>query len=76
MKYCCDLAFLSTLACQIAECVDDDMLELYAASITTLGDMLAVIATRKSICEAKEAPLTEPSCDSSCRSYSTKHCNK
>ncbi len=45
-----DLYLLSTLACRLAECLDDDELSVLAASLTALGDMLEVIISRKAAC--------------------------
>lgn len=47
---CPDLYFLSTLACRLAECVDDDDLPVLASSLTVLGDMIAVIVARQDAC--------------------------
>lgn len=52
MNNCTDLYFLSTIACQIAECTpDNNELALLAAGLTTLGDMLSVIAARRDACK-------------------------
>lgn len=48
---CVDLFALSLLACQISECIDDtEQLELLAADLTTLADMLASISARREVC--------------------------
>lgn len=48
---CTDLFALSLLACQINECIDDtEQLELLAADLTTLADMLASLAARRELC--------------------------
>lgn len=50
MNNCTDLYFLSTIACKIADCTPNNSeLALLAASLTTLGDMLAVVATRRDV---------------------------
>lgn len=52
MNNCTDLYFLSTIACKMAECTPDNhTLALLAASVTTLGDMLAVIAAHRDVCK-------------------------
>ncbi len=49
MKCCADLHLLAAIACQLSECIDADNLALLAASLTALGDMLAVIAAREDL---------------------------
>lgn len=49
MSYCCDVLLISTLACQIADCLDDDELSLLAADTLLLSDALSAIAVRRSI---------------------------
>ncbi|MGM9629386.1 DUF6774 domain-containing protein [Butyricicoccus sp.] len=52
MNNCTDLYFLSTIACKMAECTpDNNELALLAAGLTTLGDMLSVIAARRDACK-------------------------
>ena len=53
MNHCADLYLLSTIACELAKCLTEDELTILAINLTTLGDMLAVIATKQAIC-AKE----------------------
>lgn len=48
---CCDLIFLSTLACRLQECMDDDELEVLAASLNALGDLLSVALARNALCD-------------------------
>lgn len=55
MNNCCDLYFLSTLACRIGECLDDDELALLAANLMTLGDLLGVLIAKKAICAPESA---------------------
>ncbi len=47
MKNCPDLFLLSAIACQLSQTLSTSELEILAASLTTLGDMLAVILTRQ-----------------------------
>lgn len=49
MSSCCDILFISTLACQIADCLDDDELSLLAADTTLLSDALNAISVRRSV---------------------------
>jgi hypothetical protein len=46
MSPCTNLYFLSTLACQLAQCLDEAELEILSADLTTLADMLASILVR------------------------------
>jgi hypothetical protein len=48
MNSCTNLYFLSTLACQLAQCLDEAELEILSADLTTLADMLASILVRGS----------------------------
>lgn len=48
MKECCDLYVLSALACKLGECLDEDQINILAAQLNTLGDMLELIAAKKS----------------------------
>ncbi|PJJ27850.1 DUF6774 domain-containing protein [Lacrimispora celerecrescens] len=52
MSYCCDVLFISALACQIADCLNDDELSLLAADTLLLSDSLNAIAVRRSICSS------------------------
>lgn len=65
MSYCCDVLLISTLACQIADCLDDDELSLFAADILLLSDALSAIAVRRSISNSctNNTPSTDnPDC--------------
>ena len=65
MSYCCDVLLISTLACQIADCLDDDELSLFAADILLLSDALSAIAVRRSISNSctNNTPSTDtPTC--------------
>lgn len=48
---CSNLCFLSALACQLAECMDEKELEVLAIDLTTLGDMLASLLAHQSVCK-------------------------
>ncbi len=52
MSYCCDVLFISALACQIADCLNDDELSIMAADTLLLSDSLNAIAVRRSICNS------------------------
>ncbi len=47
MKNCPDLFLLSAIACQLSQTLSTSELEILAASLTALGDMLAVILSRQ-----------------------------
>lgn len=51
MNNCTDLYFLSTIACQISECLSKDELELLAVDLKALGEMFEVISVRQSMCK-------------------------
>lgn len=51
MNGCSNLYALSTLACKLAECMDEDALSILAADLSTLGDMLESILARQSACK-------------------------
>lgn len=47
----CELVlFISTIACSIAKCYNDDELELMASIFSQLGDSLATISARRDLC--------------------------
>lgn len=50
---CFDPYFLSTIACQLSECLTEEELALLATSLTALGDILEVILARRSACKEK-----------------------
>ncbi len=52
MSYCCDILFISALACQVADCLNDDELSLLAADTLLLSDSLNAISVRRSICNS------------------------
>lgn len=63
---CSDLYLLSTLACHLAECLDNDELSILATSLTALGDMLEVVIARQAACKNNETNDSElPEKDSS-----------
>ena len=47
MKNCSNLYFLSTIACQLSECLTEQELELLAANLKALGEMLEVISVQQ-----------------------------
>lgn len=57
MNYCKNLYFLSSIACMLAECLDEDELELLSTDLLTLGEMTESVLThkkhKKTVCEKK-----------------------
>ncbi|MDO4299839.1 MAG: hypothetical protein Q4D26_00380 [Clostridia bacterium] len=51
MNNCTNLYILSTIACQLAKCLDADDLNILSADLQVLGDMLSAIAARQSLSE-------------------------
>lgn len=47
---CTNLYFLSTIACQLAECLDEKELEILSTDLTTLGYMIESLLAHKSVC--------------------------
>lgn len=54
MKNCSDLYYLSTIACQLADCLSQDELSILATQLTALGDMLEVIIARQAACKKED----------------------
>ena len=48
---CQNLYILSTIACQLAECLDREELEMLSADLTTLGYMIESLLAHQSACE-------------------------
>lgn len=53
MKNCCNLYFLSTIACQLAECLSKEETAALSGDLVVLGDMLANILAREVLCESQ-----------------------
>lgn len=51
MNNCTNLYFLSTVACQLSECLDRKELETLSADLTALGYMLESLLAHQSACE-------------------------
>ena len=47
MKNCSNLYLLSTIACQLSECLTEKEIELLAANLKALGEMLEVISVQQ-----------------------------
>lgn len=57
MKNCSNLYFLSTLACQLSECLNENELHILSADLSTLGDMLVSISARQDACRDIQSTL-------------------
>lgn len=51
MTNCSNLYFLSTLACQLADCLPQDELSVLATELSALGDLLEVLLAKQAACE-------------------------
>lgn len=47
MNNCSNLYFLSTIACQLSECLTEDELELLASNLKVVGEMLELISVQQ-----------------------------
>ena len=47
---CTNLYLLSTIACQLAECLSEEELKMLSADLTTLGYMIESLSAHKSAC--------------------------
>lgn len=48
---CANLYFLSTLACKLCDCLDEDELSILSADLSTLSDMIESLQARKENCK-------------------------
>ena len=48
---CNNLYFLSTIACQLAECLDEKELEMLSSDLTALGYMIESLIAHRSACK-------------------------
>lgn len=66
MNTCCSsLFFLSTIACKLFDCLDENELTILAADLTTLSDMLTSMLARQSACEDEPSSDTQDYSESS-----------
>lgn len=49
MDNCSNLFFLSAIACQLSECLDEEQLEILSSDLVVLSDMLANILARNNV---------------------------
>ena len=54
MKPCCDLYFLSTIACELFQSLPEEALAVLAINLTTLGDMVQVLITKETVCKQEQ----------------------
>ncbi len=50
-KNCTNLYFLSTIACQLAECLSEEELEILSADLTALGYMIESLLAHRNACK-------------------------
>ncbi|MGN0155351.1 MAG: DUF6774 domain-containing protein [Lachnospiraceae bacterium] len=71
MNNCTNLYLLSTIACQLSECLDKDDLAVLAADLVVLSDMLANILARQAACpeenSSKEVCPTDINSEENCQ---------
>lgn len=48
---CSNLFLLSSIACQLSDCLSPEELAVLSADLMTLGDMLASLLARQTACE-------------------------
>ena len=48
---CTNLYFLSTIACQLSECLSEKELEILSSDLTALGYMIESMIAHQSACE-------------------------
>ena len=54
MKNCSNLFLLTTLACQLSECLSEKEMAVLSADLMTLGDMLMSLLAHQAVCEPKQ----------------------
>ncbi len=48
---CTNLYLLSTIACQLSECLSEQELEILSSDLTTLGYMIESLIAHQSVCK-------------------------
>ena len=67
MVHCKNLYLLSTISCQLAECLSEDELAALSADLVVLGDMLAnILAHQAKPCVSVSADTPSAMADSCC----------
>lgn len=56
---CTNLYLLSTIACQLAECLDKDELEMLSADLNVLGEMIHSLLAHQNHPEDQQQPPTK-----------------
>lgn len=54
MNSCTNLYLLSTIACQLSQCLTENELSLLSSDLVVLSDMLASISIRQTICQEEQ----------------------
>lgn len=55
MKNCSDLFLLTTIACNLSQCLEEKELALLSADLMTLGDLLASMLAREALCNRQSS---------------------
>lgn len=55
MKHCSNLFYLSTIACQLGECLSEEELAVLSADLVVLSDLIANIIAHKNLCGDKSS---------------------
>lgn len=56
MNHCKNLYYLSSVACMLTECLDKTELEILAADLRTLGEMIDSTLMRQAQCSRRHEP--------------------
>ena len=51
LNNCSNLYLLSTIACSLSKCLDEDELEILAADLTALGYLIESLLAHQSVCK-------------------------
>lgn len=54
MNNCSNLYLLSSIACRLSECLTENELELLAANLKALGEMLEVTLAQQTTCKKED----------------------
>lgn len=53
MNECSDVLLITSLACQLADCLSDDELALLSANLMLMADAIASILAKRELCANK-----------------------
>lgn len=60
MENCCNLYLMSTLACQLTDCLSEAEIAVLASDLATLGCMLSTNLARRALCNPQNSNNIEP----------------